>query len=168
MNIDTELHERYALLRLRGDFDTLEIPSLQQKVDEVLQGVEFIVVNLRHVKFINSTAIGLLIKIHKRCREKGGLLVVSQPSTFVAKILTTLGIDQLIPILGDNESAIERVLSAETEQTTDDESERLDDDDRRFSSLGWPVPRFRESVEKFQPGPLPDADTDVSAQDESR
>ena len=99
MKIDKSLHDEYAILTLKGEFDTFYVPALQQEVEALVErGIVHLVLDLRLVKFINSTALGAIIKAHKRARAENGELVVAQPSTFVRDVMRKVGIDKLIPM----------------------------------------------------------------------
>ncbi|MFQ5503815.1 MAG: STAS domain-containing protein [Planctomycetota bacterium] len=111
MKIDKLLYEHLAELRLRGEFDSFYAPKLQEEVDQLIQsGVLYTVLNLRLVKFINSTAIGAIIKANKRFRTEGGELAIGQPSSFCREVLTKLGIDKLVPMFEDVEAAKEHLM----------------------------------------------------------
>src|SRR5262249_25342201 len=76
------------------------------------QGIAFMILNLRLVKFINSTALGAIIKLHKRCKAAGGELVISKPSPFAKEIIGKLGIDQLVPMFDDEDQAVKHTIKA--------------------------------------------------------
>ncbi len=83
MHISVEPRDDHAVLHLRGEFDTYYVPALQKEIDDVVKaGIVRIVLNLRLVKFINSTALGSIIKASKALNAKGGKLVISRPSAF--------------------------------------------------------------------------------------
>lgn len=99
MRIDKSLYDDYATLTLKGEFDTFYCPALQQEVEDLIErGINHLILDMRLVKFINSTALGAVIKAHKRCKAEGGDLVVSQPSNFVRDVIKKVGIDKLIPL----------------------------------------------------------------------
>ena len=112
MNIDTTLTNDYAILTLRGEFDTFHCPRFQEEVEDILKrGVHYVLLNMRLVKFINSTALGAIIKAHKRCRAEEGELVIAQPSPFVRDVITKVGIDKLIGLHGEADSAADALLA---------------------------------------------------------
>lgn len=118
MKIDKSIYDDYATLTLKGEFDTFYCPKLQEEVDSLIaSGIAHVILNLRLVKFINSTALGAIIKAYKRCRAEGGQMVVSQPSTFARDIITKLGINKLVPMFDDDEEARRKVVSALNEAT---------------------------------------------------
>ena len=111
MKIDKSNHDDYAVLTLKGEFDTFYCPMLQQEVETLVErGVSHILLDLRLVKFINSTALGAIIKAHKRCRAEGGDLVISRPSSFVRDVITKVGIDKLITMYDSEEEATQEIV----------------------------------------------------------
>jgi anti-anti-sigma factor len=113
MKIDKSLQDDYAILTLRGEFDTFHVPSLQEEAESLLaRGIQHIVLNMRFVKFINSTALGCIIRIQRLCKAESGELVIAHPSSFVHDITSKLGIDQVVPVFADEDSAIKHVISS--------------------------------------------------------
>lgn len=111
MKIDKTLHDEYAILTLKGEFDTFYVPSLQEEVDGLLdRGITHLILNMRLVKFINSTALGGIIKIHKLCKAEGGTLVIAKPSAFVRDIVGKVGIDQLVKVFAEEEEAVKHLI----------------------------------------------------------
>ena len=121
MNIDTTLTDDYAILTLKGEFDTFHCPRFQAELEAQLdQDMAFIILNMRRVKFINSTALGAIIKASNLCKSEDGELVISNPSRMVRDIVTTLGIDQMVPVFDDEESAGRHIIKALNAQVLDD------------------------------------------------
>lgn len=111
MKIDKSLHDDYAVLTLKGEFDTFYCPALQQEVEALVDhGISHLLLDMRLVKFVNSTALGAIIKAHKRCRAEGGELVVSQPSNFVRDVMRKVGIDKLISMYETEQEATKAII----------------------------------------------------------
>lgn len=107
MHITVEPGESHAILHLRGEFDTYYVPLLQEEIDALAKaGVFAVVLNLRLVKFINSTALGAILKHSKALTTKGGRLVVSRPSAFCRDILGKVGLDRVVPVFDTDEDAV--------------------------------------------------------------
>ena len=103
MHISVEPSEDHAVLHLRGEFDTYYVPLLQQEIDALVKaGIVRVVLNLRLVKFINSTALGAMIKASKLLQAKGGKLVIARPSTFCRDIIEKVGLDRVVSIFSDS------------------------------------------------------------------
>lgn len=111
MNIDTTLTDDYAVLTLKGEFDTFHCPRFQEEIEDILEReINFIVLNMRLVKFINSTALGAIIKASKMCKADEGELLLCNPSSFVRDIVGKLGIDQMLPIFDEEEDAKKHII----------------------------------------------------------
>lgn len=106
MHISVEPREDYAILHLRGEFDTYYVPALQTEIDQLAKtGIHKAVLNLRLVRFINSTALGSVIKASKQMSQKGGRLVISRPSTFCRDIFEKVGLNRVVPVFDSDEDA---------------------------------------------------------------
>jgi anti-anti-sigma factor len=106
MHIQVEPRDGYAILHLRGEFDTYYCPHFQAEVDSLVKGgVNRVVLNLRLVKFLNSTALGAMIKAAKGLSADGGKLVISRPSSFARDILEKVGLHRVVPIFDSDEAA---------------------------------------------------------------
>lgn len=113
MKIDKHLSDDYVILSLKGEFDTFYCPRFQEEVEDVLErGVNHVLLNMRMVKFVNSTALGAVIKAYKLCKAKDGELVIGQPSVFVKKVVSQLGIDQLVPMFDSEEDAVKHLVQS--------------------------------------------------------
>src|SRR5688572_32191913 len=111
MQIDIQEHDDYAILSPKGELDIAVVPDFQEKLENLIQrGISCLVLNFRLVRFINSTALGAIIKAHKRCKTEGGDLVLAKASPFVREIVKKLGIDQLVPLFEDEEQAVKHLI----------------------------------------------------------
>jgi len=123
MHIQAEPRENYTVLHLRGEFDTFYCPMLQAEVDSLMAaGVRNIVLNLRLVKFINSTAMGAIIKASKVLKKEAGQLTISRPSTFCRETLGKVGLERVVPIFDSDEAAGEGMLEGATPKAGGDDA----------------------------------------------
>ena len=106
MHIQADSRDDYTVLHLRGEFDTYYCPLLQKEVDELITaGEKHVVLNLRLVKFINSTALGAIIKASKALTAQGGQLALSRPSSFVRDVIQKVGLNRVVPVFDSDEEA---------------------------------------------------------------
>lgn len=127
MHITVEPSENHAILHLRGEFDTYYCPMLQDEIDAIQRaGVNHAVLNLRMVKFINSTALGAIIKASKSLSDAGGKLVISRPSPFCRDIIHKVGLDRVVPVFDTDEEAV-AALPLDSPTAAEDEREFEDD-----------------------------------------
>ena len=119
----TILDEGVAALTLTGEFDAFATSPFLGQVEAIIQsGITLVVINMRLVLFINSTAVGSLIKARKRLRGLGGDLVFSEMSQRVRETLDMLGLGQLIPSYANEEEAAKalRATAADKVEVPDD------------------------------------------------
>lgn len=110
MKLIKEIRENAAILTLKGDFDSFVCGPFMAEVQELFQsGTQYLIADMRLVLFINSTAIGTLVKAHKEAKKHGGDLVICRPSKFVANVLDTLGLMSFFKIGEEPEKAIEEL-----------------------------------------------------------
>ncbi|MCZ6787097.1 MAG: STAS domain-containing protein [Planctomycetota bacterium] len=96
-----------TILAFTGEFDAFNLPTISEKIDTLIsKGCTKLVFNLHLLKFINSSALGYLIKTHKRLKQLDGELVLSQPSKFFQTTIATLGIDQIFKIYANDAEAV--------------------------------------------------------------
>jgi len=104
MKVERKRWENVTILSFVGEFDAFNLPTYSQKIDGLIEAGETqMVFNLRLLTFINSSALGYLLKVKKRCQELGGDLVLVQPSKFIKKTLLTLGLQEVFPIYETDE-----------------------------------------------------------------
>lgn len=116
MQITVEPGNGYTVLHLKGEFDTFYCPALQKEIDSlVAAGMSSIVLNLRLVKFINSTALGAIIKASKGLTAVDGKMVISRPSPFCRDIIEKVGLDRVVPIYDSDEAAAEALFEGREE-----------------------------------------------------
>jgi anti-sigma B factor antagonist len=107
MKVLKENLDGVVLLTLKGEFDSFVTSAFTREIDKVrAEGCHRIVLNMGQVKFINSTALGAIIKARKACRAGQGDLVVSAPSSAVREAMESLGLDRLFSIHADDDEAL--------------------------------------------------------------
>ena len=127
MEITAEPREGFTILHLRGEFDTFYCRLLQEEVDAVVAaGGKDIALNLRLVRFINSTALGAIIRAAKGLDARGGKLVVSRPSQIAREVIEKVGLDKVVSIHDSDEEAGEALRGGRRPERT--EAEAPDDE----------------------------------------
>jgi len=128
MKIERKTAGDVNILAFTGEFDAFNLPQISEKIDDLVQrGCNRLVFNLHLLKFINSSALGYLIKTAKRLRELDGELVLSEPSKFFQTTIKTLGIDQIFKIFPDDQEAVKYFHDAGGEQSKEFEGVPVDD-----------------------------------------
>lgn len=113
----TVLDQGVACLTMTGDFDAFAANPFLEQIESIIQsGTTHITANMRLVLFINSTAVGSLIKARKRVRGLGGDLVLSEPSARVKETMELLGLSQLLKSYATDEEAAKTLRKSNNEQ----------------------------------------------------
>ena len=100
------------VLELTGRFDAYGAPRVLEWLSSATgSGPANVVVNLAGVNFMDSTALGTLVQVLKRCRERRGdlhLCCLQQP---VRIIFELTGLDRAFDIFPDEDAAIKAFAS---------------------------------------------------------
>ncbi len=114
MKIDRRQAGDVVILAFTGEFDAFNLPTISEAIDTLIEkGTNQFVFNLHLLKFINSSALGYLIKVSKQLREMEGELALSQPSKFFQSTVSTLGLDQIFKIFPSDEEAVQYFAGGE-------------------------------------------------------
>ncbi|MBV8464293.1 MAG: STAS domain-containing protein [Acidimicrobiales bacterium] len=95
----TETGEKGAVVvSLSGEIDVAAAPVVRERLEAAAGRAEALVVDLTEVTFIDSTALGVLIGVHKLCLGSGTSirLVVSEPR--ILKVFEITGLTDLFTI----------------------------------------------------------------------
>jgi len=123
MRITVEPGEDSATLHLRGEFDIFYCPMLEKEISSlVAAGIRHVVLNLRMVSFINSTALGAIFKVSKFLKEHDGRLVISRPSPFCLDIIQKIGLNRVVSIYDTDEAARAALRGIVTPPEREDEA----------------------------------------------
>jgi anti-sigma B factor antagonist len=90
-----------SVLTLSGEADMTSVPELSAAfAAQVDAGVRDLTVDLAGLRFADSAAIRVLVKASRALRDRGGTLALSCPQPSVARTLSLLGVDRVIPVHG--------------------------------------------------------------------
>jgi len=81
-------------IALRGTVDLRTLSDVRSAIDaECARGVDKLVVDLREVEFVDSSALHLFVTTHRRLSAHGGLLVLASPCDSVWRTFTVTSLD---------------------------------------------------------------------------
>lgn len=100
----------FAILRPVGDIDLTTSPRFRELgTNLVEQGVRRLAIDLGKVPFLDSTALGILVVILKRLRDKHGSMVLFSPREQVRTLLSMTGLDTVLVAETDEPAARARL-----------------------------------------------------------
>lgn len=88
-----------AVVTVRGEIDVASAPELRTQLHELcIEGTSTVVVDLRAVTFLDSSALGVLVGALRRCRENDSnfLLIIDSPR--LLKIFEITGLTSVFQI----------------------------------------------------------------------
>jgi len=154
MHISVEDGDNYAVIHLRGEFDTYYCSHLQTQVEQLADGgVPHVVLNLRLVRFINSTALGAIIKASKTLAARGGKLVVAKPSPFCREIIEKIGLDRVVPVYDSDEEVVAGLFAGTPHKKKGAAPAEEDESSVLFSPTDPKrIEHFLTATRRFKPG----------------
>ena len=110
MSIRVETHfpqESVAVIVPTGDLDVQTAPRLREAVrDAIEQGAVRLVIDLRAVDHVDSTALGVLISTMRRATEQGGGLKIVTDNVRIRRIFELTGLTRVFELCGTEEEAL--------------------------------------------------------------
>jgi len=86
-----------TVLNIGGELDAVSVPDLRPALDQILaEGSPQIVVDLAHLRLIDSSGVGALVYLFRRAREQGGHVAVRGAKEQPLAILRLLKLDQIL------------------------------------------------------------------------
>jgi len=114
MEITKREHAGILELTLAGRLDSLWADHVEAAIAEsVRDGHHHISLNMEAVDFVSSAGIRVLVKFHKQLGGIDGRLLVTNPSSFVADVFDTMGLQGFFTVAPAPKAPVER-SAAET------------------------------------------------------
>jgi len=109
MNLEVHtslLGEHMAMVGVKGEMDVYTTPQAKEVMLGLLEkGYHHLVVNLQYAEYLDSTALGMLVGMLKRVREKGGNLRLVAPPARIRRLLEITRLNLIFPIDATEEEA---------------------------------------------------------------
>jgi anti-sigma B factor antagonist len=107
---DIESAEGVKKVELTGAIDAASISQLTNFVDDLYDGgTRWFLVDMRGIKYVNSTGLGSLVKYADQFTERGGGMVLFALPPKVKVIIKMLGLDSFFPIVNSLDDALDEV-----------------------------------------------------------
>ena len=96
-----------AVVRLAGEAD-VTTPALGEALRaEAANRPALLLVEMSGLRFIDSSALNAILRVHEDLRATGCVLALVGPSGSVARVLRLVGADRMIPVYDSVEAALE-------------------------------------------------------------
>ena len=97
LDVETDEQGRTVLVA-RGDVDLQTAPTLRDRIEKLSSPGETLVIDLRHVTFMDSPGLGTLVYCDRLQRERGSRLVLRSPAGPVRELLDMVQIANVIEV----------------------------------------------------------------------
>jgi anti-sigma B factor antagonist len=88
-----------VIVRLSGEADITTVPALAEALSSPAAGSPaLLIVDASGLTFIDSAALHVLVRAHRRLRSDGRSLALVRPSPTVMRILQLSGLDRVIAV----------------------------------------------------------------------
>jgi len=100
MDILTGAQGKYRKLILAGQFwERSDISALEEYVDICIRtGNPHVILDCDRLTFINSMAIGLIVRLYMQCNKAGGRLIIFQPKSNIKEVIEITGLSSFIAV----------------------------------------------------------------------
>jgi anti-sigma B factor antagonist len=103
--VEIERHPRYAIVLAAGELDAFAAPDLDSAFTEV-RGEQRVLADLDRVSFMDSTALGLIVRAARELDEIGVELRVVLPSGSARRIFEITALDRVLPVAATRQEAV--------------------------------------------------------------
>ncbi len=95
------------ILVLDGELDSGSVEKMMKSVTHLLdEGVVSLVVDCEHLRYVNSTGLGILLHFTRALREQGGHFCLARVTMPVYEIMEIIGANALLEIHDSLEDAV--------------------------------------------------------------
>ena len=103
--VDIEQSGRARVVRGTGELDAFAAPDLTSAFDAI-RGERSVVADLSRVSFIDSTALGVIVRGVRALDEGGARVQVVRPAGSARRILEITALDRALPVAASRRAAL--------------------------------------------------------------
>jgi anti-sigma B factor antagonist len=88
-----------TVLSIEGVLDALTVPTIRPAIDDLVQAKPaVVVVDLRSLRLIDSSGVGVIVSLYKRCKEHGGTVRLTGIGSQPLAIFKLLRLDRVFDL----------------------------------------------------------------------
>ena len=96
-----------AVVQVHANVDARMAAALRAALTKAVDRRGNVVLDLAGAPGIDPTGLGLLVRAHRRARQRGQAVCVVAPSRYVVTVLHTMRLDRAFPIFADCPAALQ-------------------------------------------------------------
>ena len=98
-HVDVRSEDRAIVFAVAGELDLATSPTLEREIERVRDAdVDLLIVDLRDLRFMDSTGLHALVKAHKQAHEAGRRFAVVQGGAQIERLLDLTGVGDLLNV----------------------------------------------------------------------
>lgn len=118
MKYTLEKTEKYTLLQLHDEkLTSLVAPELKTELIKLnAEGVKNIILDLKDVKYVDSSGLSSILVGNRVCDNEGGMFVLTGTNDHVMKLIKISQLDSILNIIPTIEESVDAVFMNELEK----------------------------------------------------
>jgi anti-sigma B factor antagonist len=97
--VEVRKQDRAVVFAVQGELDLASSPTLERELDRVHDAdVDLLIVDLRELRFMDSTGLHALVKANKRATEAGRRFAVVKGGPQIQRLLSLTGVAELLTV----------------------------------------------------------------------
>lgn len=108
LHIELEYSSKALVVRLKGELDHHTAEAVKARMEEAIAkgNVPHVVVNLKDLKFMDSSGLGVILGRYKQITGKGGKMVLCDVSPSVYRLFEMSGLFKIVAVEDNEKQAI--------------------------------------------------------------
>lgn len=106
--VDTQISDRVITIRLGGELDLLSAPALERALERLPEvEADLVIVDLRGLKFMDSTGLHLLVQAQQKAHECGRRLALIKGTDQVQRLFQLTGMTEGLTMVDSPDELLE-------------------------------------------------------------
>lgn len=108
MQLTTKITNNYLIVELHGELDHHTSEEVREKIDQQYYNNNLVnmVLDLRDLRFMDSSGIGLIMGRYKNCKGSKGKIAVISTSPYINRMLKMSGLLKIVDVYSNIDEAI--------------------------------------------------------------
>ncbi len=108
MPVKYKLYKGIPMIEIKGNFDLTNSHDIKEKLNHLLSenSISDIILDLTNLKFVDSSAIGVIVKLALKLKESQGRIVIVNTSQNIKKLFTMSNLNSIVNIVENFDIAV--------------------------------------------------------------
>jgi anti-sigma B factor antagonist len=107
LTIEVRRERDHVIMAVAGEIDIATVAQLRERLFELADGGQSVIVDLSQVSFVDSTGLGALVGAAKRAAANGGGLYVVGARPQIRQLFRVTGLDKQVLMVRTLDEALE-------------------------------------------------------------